>query len=278
MERFERDGVRLAYRTWGARELPPVLLVHAFTMDSRMWHPVASRIAEEYFVVAPDLRGHGASDAPEDPDSYSIDAYAEDVRALARHLGIDRYALVGCSFGGMVALQLAVDTPEPIAALVLSDTSPAPEHERYTEEFRQREARIRQMEEIARKFGTMELGRRLARELSDPFAAAAVRTRFARLNTEGFVGAARARRTRPNLLPLLRERLTMPVLLVAGAEDPVSCALDLMYTEIPQAASALFKGVGHGVPALAPDRFARLLLEFLRSVEEGRPRSGRRTL
>jgi len=278
MERFERDGVRLAYRTWGSPELPPVLLLHAFAMDSRMWHPVASRLADAYFAVALDLRGHGESDAPEELGAYSIQEYAEDVRALARHLGFERYALVGCSFGGMVALQLAVDTPYPVAALVLSDTSPAPEHERYPEELREREARIRQLEEVAAKFGTMELGRRLAREFADPFVAGAVRARFARLKTEGFVGGARARRTRPNLLPLLRERLTMPVLLAAGAEDPASSALDLMYPELPQAASVLFKGVGHAVPALAPDRFARVLLEFLRSVEEGRPRTGRRTV
>lgn len=277
MPLYERDGVTLAYESWGDPSHPPVILLHPFTGDARWWHPVASRLAQEYWVLAPDLRGHGRSDAPGDPSAYSMAIYAEDVRALARTVDAERFALVGCSFGGMVALQLATETPELVAALALSDTSPAPDHERYTEAFRARERRIQEMEQVAAKFGTIVLGRRLAQEFKDPFLADAVRTLYGRMRTEGFLGAAKARRERPNLVPLLRERLTMPVLIVAGLDDPVACAAELMADEVPHAALALFRETGHGVPMLRPERFGQVLLEFLRAAEEGRNVKRRRT-
>ncbi len=274
---YERDGVTLAYETWGDPSLPPVILLHPFTGDARWWHPVASRMAHQYWLVAPDLRGHGRSDAPGDVEAYSMETYAEDVRALARTVGAERYALVGCSFGGMAALHLAVETPEPVAALALSDTSPAPDHERYTEAFRARERRIHELETLAARFGTLELGRRLAKEFADPFLADAVRALYGRMRTEGFLGAAKARRERQNLVPLLRERLTMPVLIAAGLDDPVACAAEVMADELPHAALALFRETGHGVPILRPERFADVLLEFLRAAEEGRTLKRRRT-
>lgn len=275
---FGRDGVTLAYETWGEANLPPVVALHGFAGDSRTWHPLASRVADHYFVVAPDLRGHGRSDAPGDPAAYSVETFAEDVRALARELDIERYALVGFDLGGMVALQLATETPEPVAALALVDTSPAPEHERYTEALRAWETRFAELERVAAAYGTLELGRRLARDVEDPFLANALRTLYGRMRTEAFLGAAKARRERPNLLPVLRERLTMPVLLAAGADGPTACAAEIMAEAVPHAALVLFRDTAHGVPILRPDRFADVLLEFLRAAEEGRSVKRRRTI
>lgn len=274
---YERDGVMLAYETWGDESLPPVIALHSFTADARMWHPVATRLADEYWVIAPDLRGHGRSDAPGDLDAYNMATYVEDVRALAAAVGVERYGLVGCSFGGMVALQLATETPEQVAALALSDTSPAPDHPRYTEAYRARERRLAELEAVAAKFGTLELGRRLAHDVREPFLANAVRSLYGRMRTEGFLGAAKARRERPNLVPVLRERLTMPVLIVAGLDDPVVCAVDVMADELPHASVTLFRETGHGVPIFRAERFAELLLEFFRAAEEGRTLKRRRT-
>jgi pimeloyl-ACP methyl ester carboxylesterase len=269
------DGLTLHFETWGDSAAPPIFLLHGFTSSHRMWHAQAGPLSASYFVVAPDLRGHGASGAPEDLATYTIERYAADVRELADHLDIDVFGLVGCSFGGMIALQFAVTWPERLACLVVSDASPAYERPEYDERFRAREAAMRENEERARKYGMVALGKKLAESISNPFLAEGLRTRYARLDVNGFLGAAKTRRERPDLTPQLRERLTMPVLLCDGSEDPVFCALAVMARELPGARVAVFSGAGHGLPAERPEAFNEVVLEFLDDVENGRPIAGR---
>jgi 3-oxoadipate enol-lactonase len=96
-------------------EGPPVLLVHAGIADSRMWAPLSERlVAAGYRTVACDLRGFGSS--PLEPGLVSN---AADLVALLDHLRIDRAAVVGASFGGRVALELALRAPDRVAALAL---------------------------------------------------------------------------------------------------------------------------------------------------------------
>ena len=105
----------------------PVLLVHGFTADSAEVADVLEPLAERgWHAVAPDLRGHGASDRPTDPDAYSFELMAADMLALADHLGWDRFALVGHSMGGAVAQLMALDSPERLTALVLASTFHGP--------------------------------------------------------------------------------------------------------------------------------------------------------
>lgn len=277
MPTFTHDGLDFAYEASGDASAPPVVLLHGFTSDLRMWHPVAEELARNYFVVAMDLRGHGKSSAPDELDAYSAEILASDVLALLDHLGIEVCALVGCSFGGMIALQFAVTWPERLAALVLSDTSAAYRHPAYDERYWERERGIDAATDVVRRFGTAELGRRTAMTVSDPFLARAIRERYARLSTEGWVGCARVRKERPDLLPVLGSRLTMPVMVIIGEDDPVRSASEIMANELPEARVVTFRGAGHGVPVLDPHGFARETLRFLEDVESGNPVAGRRT-
>lgn len=269
MPEIERDGVRLNYETIGDPDTAPVILLHRFTSDLRMWYPVAQRLEDHYFVVLPDLRGHGLSGSPGDRETYSMDAYAADLQALLDELQIDLCALVGCSFGGMVAMHYAVDHQERLAALVLSDTSPAYEHPAYDDAFRKREARIAEMEAYAERFGTMMLGKKLAAEVHDSFAAEGVRKRYASMSSDGFLGAAHARRTRPDLSQRLGE-LPIPVMLVAGIDDPVYCAMGVMAEALPRARQVIFRETGHGVPSIHPHDFADALEQFFLDIQEGK--------
>lgn len=271
------DGVVLHYQEWGDAEAPAVVLLHGFTADLRMWKAHAEALAEEYRVIAPDLRAHGASGAPEELESYTMERYAEDIRELLNALGVDLCALVGCSFGGMVALQFAVTWPEVVAALVLSDTSPAYDSDRFGDEFREREAGLNQQERIVDKFGTAELGKRMASNVTDTFLADALRRRYSNMTREGFLGAAKVRRERENLIPRLRE-LEMPTLICTGDKDPVRSAADVMLLEMPESRFVLFKECGHGVPSLRPDAFLEVLAAFLHDVEDGRPLAGSRAV
>jgi pimeloyl-ACP methyl ester carboxylesterase len=277
MPTFTHDGLEFAYETAGDPGLPAVVLLHGFTGDLRMWHPVVEELAGRYFIVAPDLRGHGRSAAPDDLEAYTAEALAGDVLALLDHLGIDVCALAGCSFGGMIALQFAVDWPGRLAALAVSDAGAAYAHPRYDERYWERERGIEASTEIVRAFGTAELGRRTALGLADPFLARGLRDRYARLSADGWLGCARVRKERPNLLPILRGRLTMPVMVAYGEEDPVRCAAEVMAEELPAARVVMVRGAGHGLPLVAPQTYARELLRFLEDVEAGRDVAGYRT-
>lgn len=93
----------------------PVVLVHAGIADGRMWEPQVSALADRYRVVVPDLRGFGRTPTPDDPFSH-----AGDLEVLADDLAIDRAAWVGSSMGGAAILDLALERPPLVSALVLS--------------------------------------------------------------------------------------------------------------------------------------------------------------
>lgn len=105
----------------------PVMLVHGFTADKGEIAGVADRLAAQgWHAVAPDLRGHGASDHPAAEEAYTFEILAADVLALAGALGWDRFALVGHSMGGGIAQLVALDHPERLTRLVLASTYHGP--------------------------------------------------------------------------------------------------------------------------------------------------------
>src|SRR5580704_4355965 len=109
-------GARLAYEVTGAGA--PVLLVHGFGLDMRMWDPQVEHLAGRFRVVRYDCRGFGAS-GPFDPAiGYT---HAGDLLALLDHLGIGSAVLAGLSFGGRVVMQAALAAPERVAGVILLD-------------------------------------------------------------------------------------------------------------------------------------------------------------
>src|ERR1700694_3466637 len=85
----------------------PLLLIHAGIADSRMWEPQAKAFANQFDMVRPDLRGFGDSKLP--PVPYSMLA---DMIALLDYLDIDRAHVVGCSMGGTLAIDFALEHPQ----------------------------------------------------------------------------------------------------------------------------------------------------------------------
>jgi 3-oxoadipate enol-lactonase len=109
-----RPGARLAYEVAG--DGPPVVLVHGFGLDLRMWDPQVEPLAARFRVVRYDCRGFGAS-GPFDPAvPYT---HAGDLLALLDYLAIQDAALVGLSFGGRVVLQTALAAPARVRELAL---------------------------------------------------------------------------------------------------------------------------------------------------------------
>ncbi len=99
------DGVRLHVREAGPEDSPPILLIHGWSQSWLSWKGQMEdeALAERFRLVAFDLRGHGMSDEPREPEAYTeAQRWADDVDALIGGLGLDRPILVGWSFGGYV--------------------------------------------------------------------------------------------------------------------------------------------------------------------------------
>jgi haloacetate dehalogenase len=106
---------------------PPLLLVHGYPQNHVMWHRVAPTLAKYFTVVAPDLRGYGASGKPpagSDHAGYSKRAMARDLVEVMAALGFDRFSLVGHDRGARASYRLALDHPGAVEKLVLLDIVP----------------------------------------------------------------------------------------------------------------------------------------------------------
>jgi haloacetate dehalogenase len=106
---------------------PALLLLHGFPETHLMWQAVAERLAADFTVVAPDLRGYGESSTPAstaDHEPYSKRAMAQDMVALMERLGFSTFAVAGHDRGGRVAYRLAIDFPERVTRLAVLDIIP----------------------------------------------------------------------------------------------------------------------------------------------------------
>ena len=97
-------GVRLHVREWGPPDAPPVVLVHGLSQDHQCWvHQYDGPLADDFRLIAFDLRGHGMSEAPAGAASYTDGRlWADDLASVIDQLGLDRPVLVGWSYGSFV--------------------------------------------------------------------------------------------------------------------------------------------------------------------------------
>ncbi|MFF0152189.1 alpha/beta fold hydrolase [Micromonospora sp. NPDC005203] len=126
-EEFDIDtpGATIHGRRGGSG--PPVLLLHGIPETHLMWHQVAPRLAENYTVVATDLRGWGDSGKPPstaDHEPYSMRAIARDQIEVMRSLGHEQFHLVGHDRGARCAYRLALDAPDAVTRLAVMDVVP----------------------------------------------------------------------------------------------------------------------------------------------------------
>ena len=119
------DGLKLHFRDYpGRTDRPPLLCLPGLTRNARDFAQLAARLAGDWRVLCPDLRGRGDSAYAKDPASYNPPQYADDLELLLAEQGIERFVAIGTSLGGLLIMLLAARAPERIAGALLNDVGP----------------------------------------------------------------------------------------------------------------------------------------------------------
>jgi pimeloyl-ACP methyl ester carboxylesterase len=261
------DG-RLYYEAAG--EGAPLVLAHAGFVDSRMWDDQWPEFTQRYRVIRFDMRGYGKSDRATGPVSRR-----EDLYQLLRELDIERAAMLGCSLGGTVILDAALEHPGMVSALVVVSAAPSGfelrgEPPRYFREMMAAGAQgdLARVSELQLRMWLD--GPQREPEQVDP----GVRRRAAEMNripvANGTWGIADMQPARPLDPPAARRlgEIQVPTLVVAGAlDDPeILRAAEVMATGISGARKKIIPGGAHLPSMEQPAEFNQAVLDFLAGV------------
>ena len=255
------NDIRMAYQAKGDAEPKALLLVHGFPLDSGMWEAQLAGLADQAFVIAPDLRGHGKSDALTGP--YSMDQHADDLAALLDQLLVQKAVIAGLSMGGYVALAFWRRYPQRVAGLALVDT-------RANADTQDARAGRTATAERVRERGVSVLAEEMMPRLLSPEnlgneqIAGRLREIILRQPAEGMIGALTAMRDREDSTATL-PAINVPTVVIVGEHDvitPPEVAVALA-KEIPDARSVVVVNAGHMSPMENPREVNMALSELL---------------
>lgn len=258
------NGISMNYVDEGAG--PILLLVHGFPLDHTMWQFQIADLKEEVRVIAPDLRGFGATGVT--PGTVSMRQMADDLAALLDALKItEPVFFCGLSMGGYVAWQFIERYAHRLAGVILCDTRAQADTPK------ERETRLETADRVLKEgpgFLADSMPKKLFSELAHKEQGALVNATKAVIrkgNPEGVAAAARGMAARPDV----RDRLPsieLPALVIVGTDDAISTADEMreiaealpvsMFTEVP--------GAGHMSPLEAPDVVNTAILEFVQRL------------
>lgn len=253
-------GARLYYEVTGQGS--PVVLIHGFTLDQRMWDDQVAALAPHHQVICYDLRGFGRSSLPS--GAYS---HADDLQMLLDYLGISQITLLGLSMGGAVALDFACAYPERLRGLILADSTL-----RGFSWSEETNAWFQLIDDAARD-GGVEAARR--RWLAHPFfapanehPAVAARLRAIVADYSGWHWTHADTQVVPSMPPTL-EMIAAPTLVVVGEHDiPDFRAIsDQLARRIPHARLVALPAAGHMSNMESPKLFNQAVQRFLDSLE-----------
>ena len=252
----------LHYICAGAENNPALVFANSLGSDLHIWDDVAERLSEYFRIVRYDKRGHGLSEAS--PPPYSARDLSEDVVALMDLLEISRAVICGVSVGGIIAQSLALDHPERVQALVLSDTGARIGS---VESWQQRIATVHESGLQALKEPTMERWFSQQFRQRHPAAVRGYSTMLMKTAPDGYLGTCCALGDadfRPTV-----SQIKLPTLVLCGAEDiatPPELGRELA-SLIPGAEFSLIEGAGHLPCIEQPLSMTERMLKFFREVQ-----------
>jgi esterase len=252
--------MQLHFKQYGQGE--PLVILHGLFGSLDNWHTIATRLAEHFHVIIPDLRNHGQSPHS---DEMNYPVMAADVAELVGSLGLSSAIILGHSMGGKVAMQLAVTQPELVKKLIVADMSPrgyTPLHNEIIAALAELDlgafaSRTAIEEALAGPIPSLNLRRFLLKNLR-------------RADDGSFAWKINLKAIAENY-PSLRAPVSGsssfggPVLFIRGAKSEyIRGAGEPSIPELfPQAELRTIEGAGHWLHADAPEEFIRLVREFL---------------
>jgi pimeloyl-ACP methyl ester carboxylesterase len=246
----------------------PVLLLHGLGSCFEDWEPQIKALAPRFTVIGVDFRGHGRSGKPRGP--YSIPMFAADVGRVLYTLRVDFAHVVGLSLGGMVAFQLAVDSPALVRSLAVVNSAPGVvprtfrEHSMVTA--RRAGLALLGLPGLAARIAKANLPRDDQAELRAKLEARIAGNDFAayRATTDAIIGWTVEDRI---------GEIACPVLVVAGDRDYTPVEAKRAYAaKMRRARVAVVAESSHVTPIDRPDAFNRLLVDFLCEQQPSAPR------
>jgi pimeloyl-ACP methyl ester carboxylesterase len=258
------NNISIAYDETGHGQ--PLVLVHGYPLSRQMWAPQLAGLSDAARVLAPDLRGHGESQAV--PGPYWMNDLADDLNAFLDVLGINQpVVLCGLSMGGYVAMAFYRQHAVRLAGLILAATRAGPDSEEA------RSNRLKAAATAREKGPTAIADSMLPKMLApgtyqhQPNLVDRVRAIMLSTSLEGILGDLEGLRERPDSYPTLDE-ISLPTLILHGADDqiiPVKEA-EAMRDRISTARLEVIPDAGHLLNLEQPDRFNQAIRDFLGSL------------
>ena len=250
MDSLDVNGIRLAYDRRGKGS--PLVLLHGYPLDHRLWDDVVPLLENQFDLVLPDLRGFGESTTVD--SFYTMEDMASDIAGLLDYLGIQKTAIAGHSMGGYVALAFARLYPERVTGLglvssqVLADT-PA-----------KREDRFKTAAEVAENGPASIVEAMTPKFTNDPRLQEFARSSMELQQPAAYIGTLKAMGERVDSTPLL-ESINYPVVIVHGDSDslvPIDRAREVK-AALPNAYLVEISGAGHMPMMEAKEKTAEAL-------------------
>jgi 3-oxoadipate enol-lactonase len=259
------NGVKLHYEDVGSGD-KTILLVHGFPLGSKLWEGQIEALQDGCRIIAPDLRGYGSSDAPDDIESYSLELYGDDLAALLDELGIDKVVYVGLSMGGYLAFPFLRKHGDRVEALVLADTRAEADPPEGVEKRSAQQKQIR-TEGIG---GLVEaLPKALLSQTTwDQKPDVVERAKALMQHPDiGWLGSLQAMKTRPDSSDQLTA-IDVPTLIMVGEEDGITPpdAARTMHEHIGGSRLVVIPDAGHLSNLESPEAFNGALADFLKSL------------
>lgn len=258
-------GFSMAYSEAG--QGLPLLFVHGYPLNRHMWEPQLQGLADVARVLAPDLRGHGESQAV--PGPYCMDMFADDLAAFLDALGVrQKIVLCGLSMGGYIVFAFYRKYADRLAGLILTATRAAADNP---------QARLArdQAAELARQQGVVAIVDSMLPKLLSPATyqnrpelVAQARQIMAATSLEGILGDLVALKQRPDSTPTLA-MISVPTLILPGAEDQIIPLSDAqaMHSTIPGAQLHVITNAGHLANLENPVAFNAAVRAFLKTIK-----------
>ncbi len=266
-----RDGHAVYAEAHG--EGIPVVLSCALSTTHENWRPQVQPLVDAGArVVLWDYRGHGLSDAPEDPDAYHLDLVLDDLRRVIDWAVGDEPAVVGgLSFGGLASLHLALADPQRVRALLLVDTGPGfkkPEAQARWEAMVERTASFIEKRGMADFVGGKAAPTMVGLDPESPASRAAA----AAIAAQAPHGIANfARRVAGPASPVMDQLadIAVPSLIIIGEnDDQYLRAADVLEARIPGAERVTIPNAGHITNLDDPRTFNRAVVDFLKRLKD----------